>query len=176
MNTLDKYLFQALDNYPFCLQETLESLEFSLSYNDKNTMALCLYGRIFAEQLQNYEEAKNYFEEAIAININAIEVYPYYIQTLIWNEDYEHANRLIDFSLTLKGIDKTEILLKKIQLLELNGKFKKSLKAIKDLKLQKADNDYKNFLEETEKRINEKIEIKNPKKKKPEKKKPKKKK
>jgi uncharacterized protein YfaS (alpha-2-macroglobulin family) len=49
MKTIDKYLFQALDNYPYSLQETVESLDYALSYDEKNTTALCLYARIEAE-------------------------------------------------------------------------------------------------------------------------------
>ena len=56
MKNIDKYLFQALDNYPYSLEETIESLDYALSYDSKNTTALCLYGRIQTEQLQNYEE------------------------------------------------------------------------------------------------------------------------
>lgn len=118
MKTFDKYLFQALDNYPFNLVETIESLEYALSANDKNTMALCLMGRIYAEQLKDYELAKEYFAEAISIDIHAFEVYPHYIETLILNEDFEEAHRLIEFALTIKGISKVEILMKKIGLLE----------------------------------------------------------
>ena len=72
MKTVDKYLFQALDNYPYSLEETIESLDYALSYNDKNVMALCLYGRVQTEQLADYEEAKRYFQEALTININAV--------------------------------------------------------------------------------------------------------
>ena len=72
MKTVDKYLFQALDNYPYSLEETIESLDYALSYNNKNVMALCLYGRVQSEQLQDYEAAKVYFQEALAINIYAI--------------------------------------------------------------------------------------------------------
>ncbi len=82
MKTVDKYLFQALDNYPYCLEETIESLDYALSYDSKNPTALGLYGRIYSEQLQDYETAKSYFQEAIANNIYAIEVYPFYINAL----------------------------------------------------------------------------------------------
>lgn len=95
MKTLDKHLFSALDNYPYNLLETIESLEYALSYNDKNTMALCLLGRIHAEKLMDYETAKEYFSEAISYNIYALKIYPHYIQTLILNEDFEEAEKLI---------------------------------------------------------------------------------
>ena len=87
MKTIDKYLFQAIDNYPYWLEGTIESLDYALSYNDKNPMTLCLYGRIQAEQLQDFEEAKRYFQEALAIDIQAVAVYPFYIDTLLLNED-----------------------------------------------------------------------------------------
>lgn len=175
MKTVDKYLFQALDNYPFNLEETVESLDYALSYDDKNTMALCLYARVYAEQLLNYEEAKTLFERAIGININAIEVYPFYIQTLLLNEDWEEAEKVIDFSVTIKGINKVEILLKRVLLLELKREFKKAQKTIKEIKLLLIDSDYNYLLEETEKRLNDKLGKKSDDKDSPKKKKPKKK-
>ncbi len=157
MKTVDKYLFQALDNYPFNLEETVESLDYALSYDDKNTMALCLYARVYAEQLLNYEEAKNLFERAIGININAIEVYPFYIQTLLLNEDWEEAEKVIDFALTIKGINKVEILFKRAMLLELKKEFKKAQKVIKEIKLLLIHSDYNYLIEETEKRLKDKL-------------------
>ncbi|KAF2517987.1 hypothetical protein [Flavobacterium foetidum] len=159
MKTTDKYLFQALDNYPFWLEGTIESLDYAFSYDDKNTMVLCLYGRIQAEQLMNYEEAKSYFQQALAINIHALEVYPYYLKTLILNEDYEEAQKLIDFSLTVKGINKSEIYVKKAILLEAQSEFKKALKEIKNAKLNLLQFNYESDIDDVEKRIKEKIDL-----------------
>lgn len=157
MKTVDKYIFEALDNYPYSLVETIESLDYALSYDDKNTMALCLYGRVQADQLFKYEEAKEYFQQAISININAIEVYSYYINTLVLNEDYVEATKLIDFALTIKGINKVEILLKKVILLESQKKFKQALKALKRVRFETLSNEYDFLIEETEKRLNKKV-------------------
>lgn len=157
MKTVDKYIFEALDNYPYSLVETIESLDYALSYDDKNTMALCLYGRVQADQLFKYEEAKEYFQQAISININAIEVYSYYINTLVLNEDYVEATKLIDFALTIKGINKVEILLKKVMLLESQKKIKQALKALKESRLVTLSNEYDFLIEETEKRLNKKV-------------------
>ena len=164
MKSIDKYLFQAMDNYPYCLEETIESLDYALSYDDKNTTALCLYARIQAEQLFNYEEAKNYFQQALGININAIEVYPYYIQTLLANEDFEEAEKLIDFALTIKGITKAEILMKKIQFLEIKKEFKEAKQLLKEMKLTVVNNEYNYYLDETKTRIKCKLELLRPKK------------
>lgn len=163
MKTIDKYLFQALDNYPYCLEETIESLDYALSYDDKNTMALCLYARIQAEQLSNYEEAKNYFQQALAININAVEIYSHYIQTLILNEDFDEAEKLINFALTVKGVNKVGILTQKIQLLEIKKAFKLAKKLIKEVRLQVVNSDFDHFLEQSKTRIDAKLKLTKPK-------------
>jgi len=159
MRAIDKYLFQALDNYPYSLEETIESLDYAFSYDAKNTMVLCLYGRIQAEQLWNYEEAKSYFQEALAINIHALEVYPYYIQTLILNEDYEEAQKLIDFALTIKGINKSEIYVKEAILFEAQLRFKEALMSIKNAKLYTLQFAFESDITEVEKRIKGKIDL-----------------
>jgi tetratricopeptide (TPR) repeat protein len=159
MKTIDKYLFQALDNYPYSLEETIESLDYAFSYDAKNTMVLCLYGRIQAEQLWNYEEAKNYFQEALAINIHALEVYPHYLQTLILNEDYQEAQKLIDFALTIKGINKSDIFVQKAIFLEAQQEFKKALKEIRNAKLTSLKFVFDSDITEVEKRIKGKIEL-----------------
>ena len=159
MKTIDKYLFQALDNYPYSLEETIESLDYAFSYDAKNTMVLCLYGRIQAEQLLNYEEAKHYFQEALAINIHALEVYPHYLQTLIVNEDYDEAQRLIDFALTIKGINKSDIYVKKSILCEAQQQFEEALAAIKKAKLSTLQFPFESDITEVEKRIQDKIDL-----------------
>ena len=171
MKSIDKYLFQALDNYPYSLEETIESLDYALSYDDKNTMALCLYGRVYTEQLLQFEEAKNYFQKALAINVNALEVYAYYIETLLLNEDYDEAEKLIEFALTVKGSNKAEIWFKKVQLLERKNELKKSKKALKEMKAIIMGTEFNYAIDETEKRLNEKLKLISPKKKKKPKKK-----
>lgn len=165
MKSVDKYLFQALDNYPYWLEGTIESLDYALSYDDKNTTALCLYGRIHAEQLQDYEGAKNYFQQAISIDIHALEVYPHYIETLLLNEDFEEAQKLIDFALTIKGVKKVEIKLKLVSLFERQLAFKKALKLLKKVKLELIASDHNYQIEETEKRLKSKLETNSKKKK-----------
>lgn len=171
MKSIDKYLFQALDNYPYWLEQTIESLDYALSYDDQNTMALCLYGRVYTEQLLQFEEAKNYFQKALAINVNALEVYAYYIEALLLNEDYDEAEKLIEFALTVKGSNKAELQLKKIQLYERKQNYKKAKAMLKEVKLTIVNNDYNYCIEETEKRLNEKLKLVSPKKKKKSKKK-----
>ncbi len=105
-NLHNNYLLKAMDAYPYNLEETLEALNYALSYNEKDAQALCLMGRVYAEQLNDYETAKQYYVEALSENIEMHHIYPHYVQALLWNDDYEDAEKLIDFALTIKGIDK----------------------------------------------------------------------
>lgn len=159
MKTVDKYLFQALDSYPYCLEETIESLDYALSYDSKNAMALCLYGRVYAEQLFDYDKAKQCYQEALAIDINAVMVYPFYLNALLLNEDYEEASKLIDFALTVKGVHKTGIMFKKARLLERQNDIKGALAYIKQIKLQELDNSFTANIEELEARLKAKKEL-----------------
>ncbi len=173
MGTLaNNYIFKALDAYPYDLEEAIEALTYALAYDDKNTTALCLMGRIYAEKLHDYEKAKEYYTEALAENIHAFNIYPNYINVLLWNEDYDEARKLIDFALSIKGSDKAVLYLKKAVLYEQKKNYKKALKNVKKARTYTYNSDFLYTVEEEEKRIKEKI----PKKKKTKKKKTKSKK
>lgn len=156
-NLLDKYLFQALDAYPYNLEEAVESLNYALSYDEKNPIALSLLGQIYAESLKNYEVAKEYYQQALAEDMYALDVYPKYINVLLWNEDYEEAEKLVDFALTVKGTDKAMLYLKKGILFEQKKNYKKALKCLKLAKENAYNNHFINDLKEEEERIKNKM-------------------
>lgn len=149
-NLHNSYLFQALDAYPYNLEETLEALNYALSYNSSDAHALYLMGRVYAEQLEEYETAKAYFAEAVAKQLEKTIVYPHYISTLLMNEDYEEAQKLIDFALTVKGTDKARIKLLQGYLFEYQKEYKKAIKVFKEAN-KMATND--NFIDYVEKCI-----------------------
>lgn len=159
MSSIDKYLVQALDNYPYNLEDALTSLEYALSYNENNTQALCLYGRFLAEQFKQYEEAKSYFQKAIQNDLHAVDVYPYYIDALLKNEDFKEATQLIAFALTVKGIDKFEIRFREVLLHEMQSDYKKALQLAKQLPLYSYDVEHKTIIDETIERIKNKRSI-----------------
>lgn len=156
-NLLDKYLFQALDAYPYNLEEAVESLNYALSYDEKNPVALCLMGQIYAENLRNYETAKEYYQQALAEDMYSLDVYPKYINVLLWNEDYDEAEKLIDFALTLKGTDKAVLYLKKGILFEQKKEYKAALKVLKTAKIYAYNNYFISDIEGDEKRIKDKM-------------------
>lgn len=169
MGTLtNNYVFKALENYPYDLEETMEALNYALSYDDKNTMALTLMGKVHAEKLYKYEEAIVYFKQALAENMHAFEVYMPYINTLLWNEDYKDALVFIDFGLTVKGSDKALLYLKKAVLYEQLKKYKKALKFIKLAKVFTYNSEFMETINDEKSRIKGKIskkkDVKSPKK------------
>ncbi len=133
-NLLNNYVLKAIDAYPYELEEAVENLNYALSYESDNAYALYLMGRIQAEQLGDYEQAKTYYAEALANKMDFQRVYSKYIQVLLWNEDLDEAQKLIDFALTVKGIGKGDIWERQGHLLEIKQEHKKAIKAFKKAK------------------------------------------
>jgi tetratricopeptide (TPR) repeat protein len=131
---LNNYVLKAIDAYPYELEEAVENLNYALSYESDNVYALYLMGQIQAEQLGDYEQAKIYYAEALANKMDFHKIYYKYIQVLLWNDDFDEAQKLIDFALTVKGIDKGCIWDKQGQLFEIKQEYKKAIKAFKTAK------------------------------------------
>lgn len=158
MGTLaNNYVFKAIENYPYDLEETMEALNYALSYDDKNTIALTLLGRVYAEKLYKYEDALVYFKQVLAENIHAYEVYIPYIHTLLWNHDYQEAKKFVNFALTVKGADKGTLYLKKAIIFEYLKKYKKALTCIKLAKEHTFNNDFMYEINQEKERIKNKL-------------------
>jgi tetratricopeptide (TPR) repeat protein len=155
--TKSKYYFEALDNYPYSLPECLEALNYALSYDPEDADSLCLMGRIYGEMLSDYEKAKLYFEEAMQCNVANLNTPQYYIKCLLDNEDLEEAEKLIDYSLKIKGIDKCRILIHKSYLFEIQLKHKKALEPLAEAKNFAYDQSMLDFLKNREKFIKAKM-------------------
>ncbi|MEZ4857504.1 MAG: hypothetical protein R2781_01685 [Flavobacteriaceae bacterium] len=149
-NTYNIYLFKALDAYPFNLEETIESLNYALSYHPKDAEALLLMAKVYAYQIKDYETAKHYFEEVMIQKMEMPKLYPEYIFVLINNEDYTEAQRLLEYALKIKATDKAVLQLLQGQLFEAKQELKNSLDAFKKAKRLGRNC---NFIEFTEKEI-----------------------
>lgn len=156
----NNYLIQALDKYPYDLPEAIEKLNYALAYNQEDALALCLLGRVHAEQFKQYEKAKDCFASALAIDDNELEIYGHYIRALIANGEFSEAVNLVDYALSKKGILKVEILVLKSLALESQLDLKKALKTIKEAYFLSTDDDWINAIEAHQKRIEKKIELK----------------
>lgn len=126
--TKSKYYFEALDNYPYSLPDCLEALNYGLSYDPEDADSLCLMGRIYSEMLIDYEKAKLYFEEAMQCDVTNLNTPKYYIKCLLDNEDLQEAEKLITYSLKIKGIDRATLWFYRALLSEIRGSFPNALK------------------------------------------------
>lgn len=160
-NLLNNYVLKAMDAYPYELEETVENLNYALSYEANNAYALFLMGRLQAEQFADYEKAKQYFAEALANKMDFHNVYQHYILVLIWNEDYVEAQKLIDFAFTVKGLNKGVVHLLQGQLFENIQTYKKAIKALKKAKLLGCNDGFVRYVNSEISRIKSKM---NPKK------------
>ena len=166
----DKYLMEALDAYPNDLAQTVESLNYALSYDEENIQALCLMGRLYAEQMGQYERAIEYFENALANNVQEAAVYPFFIDALILNEDFKKAENAITFALKMKGIDKAVIWLLKSLNHEHQFEFKKAKRSLKMAKRYVFNKWSLRYIDDSIERLNQKMGKTNKKKRKKKKK------
>ncbi|AUP79096.1 tetratricopeptide repeat protein [Flavivirga eckloniae] len=160
-NTYNIYLFKALEAYPYELAKAVEALNYVLSYEPNNLKALCLMAKVQSEKLGDYEAAKTYYENALAINIENPDIYPDYIRLLVNNHDSEEAQKLIDFAITVKGVDKAGIKLTQGYLYESLGEFENAKEALQEAKMFALNNDFTYYVDEEIKRVDEKRKIQN---------------
>lgn len=78
--------------------------------------------------LIDYEKAKLYFEEAMQCDVTNLNTPKYYIKCLLDNEDLQEAEKLINYSLKIKGIDKSTLWFYRSLLSEKRGSFPNALK------------------------------------------------
>ncbi len=166
--TQNIYLLRALDAYPYELAQAMESLQYALSFEPDNPKALCLMAKIQVEQLGDYEVAKDYFERAVASRPDAPEIYPDFIRLLVNYEDFDEAQKLIDFAKTVKGIDMAGMELAQGMLYEATGRFSEAEDTLKEAKQFAMNSEFIYYVDEVISRVSKKREYVNNKKRKEE--------
>jgi len=156
MENLSKYLFQALDNYPYDLEATVEALDYALSEAPESVPALVLAGRIHMEYLKDYATALSFFEEALAVDMHAVEAYGYYIDALLKLNEYARADRFILFAYGVKGSDKALLLYKKAMLLERLSMYKAAVRHLNKAMKYSYEDEFIEKLQKEKKRIKKK--------------------
>ena len=100
------YVYKAFDAYPYEIETVMEALDMALAYDENNVKALILKGRVYTEVFKEYSTAIDYFETALAIEVDNLDVQEYYVKTLLWNHETDRARKFIDYALEVKGADK----------------------------------------------------------------------
>lgn len=106
----DQYYLKAIDDYPYNLEESIENLNYALSYDPEHVGALYLMGRLFMEYLDESVKAEEYFQMAISINPTNHKVNCTYAKLLIIFRAYDKAEKLIQFTRDIKGSNPLELL------------------------------------------------------------------
>lgn len=152
------YLYKALDAYPYDLEETMEALNYAMSYNEENQeQVLCLLGRVQAEKFNDYEKAIVSYQEALSINPTAISVFVHYIEALIWSENLKEANQFIEYALKVKGSDKAILYYKKAIIAEMKMLYEEALINLKKSKIHTYNDGFFEDIKSTKKRIKNKM-------------------
>lgn len=130
--TATHYIIKALDSYPCYPEETMESLNYALSYDGNNAVALCLMGRIQYDMFRDVTTATDYFEQALAADLKYTETYVYYMNLLIETEDLPKARKFVEF--TRKKVPQLTAFLyfSEARILEREQKWKKAIKSLKE--------------------------------------------
>ena len=169
-NTYNSYLFKALDAYPYSLEEAMEALNYSLSYQPDCAQSLHLMGKIYGYRLRDFKAAQFYYEAAMASELDFVALYPDYIYALIQTGDLVAANKAIDFARSLQGSDQAYLDILTAMSHERNGAIKEALKAFKLAAKSSLMEDQTSYIEREIERVKKKLGNKKKKNKKPKKK------
>jgi len=101
----DQYYIKALDGYPYNMEESIENLDYALSYDAEHTGALYLMGCLCMDQLEEYEKAESYFQTAMSINPSNNKLVTKYAILMVYLREFDKAKNLIDYNYKIKGAD-----------------------------------------------------------------------
>lgn len=162
----DILYLQALDNYPYDVEQCIEKLQYVLG-SGNHAGAHYLMGRIYAEQMQDYKNAKTYYKTALCLDYEYTPTYYHYAQMLINNSDYQEAKKVLEVGFTLTECDQASLKYLYGIMLEKQEVYKDAKVYFKTAKGLALNNDFRSYMDRELKRIKEKQDALKPKKKKP---------
>jgi len=158
----DQYYIKAIDEYPYNLEESIENLNYALSYDPDHVGALYLMGRLFMEYLDEWNTAEEYFQKAISIDPTNYKVNCTYAKLLITFREYEKAEKLIQFTRSLRGNDPTRILFVEAFLYEHQGRLAEAVEILETAKNYAFTDSVIDEIEADLNRVQKKIKNKQP--------------
>ncbi len=147
------YYLKALDHYPYDMEVVIEALNYAHGYDEEHAGVHCLFGRIFSEQLKQFDEAQAYFEAALFYDKLFPDVYMYYGFMLINVHQFGKAWEVFESGLGIQGIDKSVMRYGQAIVRAKQGEISKAIKLVKQA-LKLSDHKYaRAFLLEEKSRI-----------------------
>lgn len=157
LSLADQYYLKAHDNYIWNIEETVESLNYALSYDEEHAASNCLMGRLLMEKLKRFDEAAHYFELALLADPNYVDTYKHFSRLLIWLGKLDRAEKLIQQGAGKKGMSKLIMIKRSAALLEAKGQIDLAIKEVRRGRLlSSSDIDY-NFFNAEKDRLKRKI-------------------
>ncbi len=153
----DQYYMKALEGYDYNLEEVVENLNYALSYDQEHAGANYLMGKLYMEQFQKFDLAKEYFESSMACdptNLNTCESFTW---LLIRTRKFAEALRLIKYASGLQGAIRPEFLRLEALVYELQKDYKGSIELLNSAIDESYDSGYIEFLENELDRVNMKM-------------------
>ncbi|NQY06587.1 MAG: tetratricopeptide repeat protein [Flavobacteriaceae bacterium] len=155
----DILFIQALDNYPWDVEQCIEKLQYVLSNENNHAGAHYLLGRIYHEQMCDYKRAREYYNEALSIDHEYTPTYYYYANLLLNTGNYKEAEKVIAVGLQLPDIDVARLLFQKGMLLEKREELKEATKVFKEAKAVALNNDFRSYMDSQIDRIKDKRKV-----------------
>lgn len=159
MTVADQYYLKAATAYPYNTDEVLENVSYALSYEENHPQAWCLLGVVHMYKMKDYTAAEYAFERAIQSDSQYHETYKYLGLLKIWIGDTTGAQKIIDFAIKLKGIDKGSMVALSAILWEVRGKYLKAKKLLDQAKMLSINCESIEWIEQQKKRVKSKIAI-----------------
>lgn len=162
----DKYFLKATEDLYCQADQSLESLQYALSYDSEHAPAHLLAGQIISEKLDDWERAEYHFNEAIAIRpddfATCLKVAWYWFNRI----DLERAQKLAEHLKKLARVKPEEVYYLETRIHESLGEYKLARKKLKKARLNIGYYTGASFLEAEDNRIKAKQKLLNPKRKK----------
>ncbi len=157
----DQYFLKALDDYPYNLEETIESLTYALGYDDEHVGANCLMGKVYLEQFQDFDKAEEYFIKAMSTDPFDLRTCESYVQLLIKTRQLDQAHKLVRFTKTLTGVDLARWGQMEAEIFELKGEFDRAVALLTEAIAEAMDSELIYALKRQIERVKMKRELKN---------------
>ncbi len=154
----NSYYIKALDNYDYDAEQTIEALNYALSYDEEHAGVHCLMGRLQMDQLKNFEAAAFHFRKALYFDKNYVDIYLYYSKLLIKLNEIKKAKTLIKTGLAIKGMDKAILFSRIAFIAERKGKYNKAIKFYRKALKHSYNQSYFQHYKEEISRVESKLE------------------
>jgi tetratricopeptide (TPR) repeat protein len=153
MTAADKYFLKAKDNYPFCLDEAIEALEYGLACDNEHAGLLTLQATIYFKDLKQFEAAKECYELALFYNSSYVDAWYAYIGFATAMKEYAKVEKLVAGALQVKGVDTARVLYLSARCTEAQGEFALAVSIMKKSKVYCSCSDCYKFYEDEIERI-----------------------